>query len=146
MFGPAGQLYVYTIHAKHCMNVVTGTEGRGQAVLIRAIEPLDGLEAMGVNRGCSIERDLLRGPSRICQALEIDRTWDKVSLISGRNVWIEPAEIAFKPKIKIARTTRIGVTSASDLELRYFVDGNMFVSGRVGDHSRNPIHRLSAPK
>ena len=143
IFGPAGLLYVYTIHAKYCMNVVTASPGIGQAVLIRAIEPLEGLEVMTANRGSMVLRDLTRGPSRLCQALAIDRTWDGIDLTRDEDIWIEPPAEPHKPRLRIARSERIGVTKAEELLLRFFIDGNMFVSGRVGTHTRPPLQRIT---
>ena len=142
MFGAGGLLYVYSIHAKYCMNIVTGREGQGQAVLIRAIQPVSGLETMMFNRGSPSIRDLTRGPSRLCQALGIDRRWDGIDLTTHPDMWIEPPTAPHKPRLRIARSPRIGVTSAHELMLRYFVDGNQFVSGRAGDHSRLPVQLI----
>ena len=145
IFGPGGLLYVYTIHAKYCMNVVTGGKGVGQAVLIRALDPIDGLDLMAINRGSPVFRDLTRGPSRLCQALDIDRTWDGIDLTTSDDIWIEPPEEPHRPRLRITRSPRIGVTKAEELLLRYFVDGNMFVSGRVGTHKRLPVQRIVRP-
>lgn len=132
MFGPAGRFYVYPIHAKHCCNAVTGPAGQGSAVLIRAIEPIWGVEVMRRLRGQSDPRRLTRGPGMICQALAIDRTDDGLDLVTDPAVYIAPmgettdAEIVSRP--------RIGISKAKDLPLRFFFRGNRFVSGRVADH------------
>ena len=76
MFGPAGHAYVYAIHSRWCMNVVTEREGSGSAVLIRAIEPLTGIERMAERRGIGDPLLLTRGPARLCEALGIDRELD----------------------------------------------------------------------
>src|SRR6185312_8955522 len=72
MFGPPGHAYVYMIHSRWCLNAVTEPEGMPSAVLIRAIEPLEGLELMHQRRRTEIVRDLARGPARLCEALAID--------------------------------------------------------------------------
>jgi DNA-3-methyladenine glycosylase len=128
MFGPPGYLYVYPIHSRYCMNAVTETEGVPSAVLIRAIEPLKGIGLMQQRRGVADHRDLARGPARLCEALEVDRRLDGWDLTSGQRIWIaEPADLGQLARISIS--TRIGVTSAHELELRYFLAGSPFVSG-----------------
>ena len=76
MFGPPGTLYVYPIHARFCMNAVTEKEGTGSAILIRAIEPIWGMERMHEHRGTDDPRRLTRGPAMLCQALQVDRALD----------------------------------------------------------------------
>ncbi len=90
IFGPPGLLYVYPIHAKYCMNVVTAQEGIGQAVLIRAIQPLSGIERMVQATGRTDLRMLARGPARLCQALSVDRSWDGLDLVQSKRIWISP--------------------------------------------------------
>jgi DNA-3-methyladenine glycosylase len=126
MFGPAGHAYVYTIHAKWCVNAVTGN---GCAVLIRAIEPLFGLPLMQQRRGREKLLELTRGPARLCQALEIDRELDGWDLTLGRQLWIAQ-EKSVRAAEPIAASPRIGISSATDLLLRFFYQGNAFVSGR----------------
>jgi DNA-3-methyladenine glycosylase len=86
MFGPAGHLYVYVSYGIHrCANVVTGMEGVGAAVLIRALEPISGVDLMRARRGTVAERDLLNGPGKVCQALAIglDHYGSDVTDVSG---------------------------------------------------------------
>lgn len=146
MFSSAGTLYVYPIHAKHCVNVVTEGEGQGAAVLIRAVEPFEGLDWMRKSRGLETlartrksHQDIIltQGPGRLCQAFDIDRGLDGVDLGTCRLVWIEPPSPEVeRRKWKTRISPRIGITKAKSLPLRYFVDGNLFVSGRSGDHSK----------
>lgn len=145
MFGPAGLLYVYSIHAKYCMNVVTGKEGSAQAVLLRAIQPLHGIPEMIARTGRSDLRMLARGPGRLCQAFGVDRSWDGIDLTTSDRIWIAKPDAATKRRMKVATSVRIGVTSAHDLPLRYFVDTNRFVSGRSMDHSRRPDSQFTQP-
>ena len=135
MFGPAGTLYVYPIHAKHCMNVVTDRLGKGSAVLIRAIEPVWGIDQMIKNRGTDRLRQLTRGPAMLCQALRIDRLQDKIDLMRDDEILIGEG---VQPTLDIVATPRIGISNDADLLLRFFVDGNWFVSGLARDHTRGP--------
>ena len=132
MFDQPGTLYVYPIHAKFCMNVVTEKSGLGCAVLIRAIEPTEGIDIMRANRGHDDLRRLTRGPAMLCQALSVDRGQDGIDLIGSTEIVI--TEGRRHHPTELTTTTRIGISSATDLALRYFVDGNRFVSGRAGDH------------
>lgn len=135
MFGRAGTLYVYPIHAKHCMNVVTDPLGEGSAVLIRAIEPIWGVERMMEHRATESPRQISRGPAMLCQALRVDRSHDMVDLLENEDLWITTgaAEIP-----EIIATPRIGISTATDLPLRFFLNGNWFVSGRVREHRTRP--------
>jgi DNA-3-methyladenine glycosylase len=128
MFGPPGHAYVYPIHARYCFNVVTEPEEIASAVLIRAIEPLAGVEAMQRRRGRQSLRDLASGPAKLCEALAIDRRLDGWDLTLGEQLWIAADEE--RPAFRIAQSPRIGVTSAHDLPLRFFVVGSPLVSGR----------------
>jgi DNA-3-methyladenine glycosylase len=131
MFGPAGFAYVYPIHAKFCFNIVTELEEMGCAVLIRAIEPIDGVELMKRRRGLKDERRLATGPSCLCQAMRIDRSINQLDLTLGKTVWIEEGLGLGTEGITIKSSKRIGVTSATTRRLRYYVAGNRFVSGPV---------------
>lgn len=135
MFGPPGKLYVYPIHAKYCLNAVTERDGIGCAVLIRALEPVWGIELMKAHRGTDDPRRLTRGPAMLCQALRVDRSHDAVDLASGDSVIITDTDHDVG---EITATSRIGISSAQDLQLRYFIDGNWYVSGRSGDHRTRP--------
>jgi DNA-3-methyladenine glycosylase len=103
MFGPPGHAYVYVSHGiHHCMNV---TAGRSAAVLLRALEPLDGLKAMARRRGVAEPRLLCAGPGRLCQALGITLAHDGHDLTAGRELWIA----AGSPVRRAARTPRVGI-------------------------------------
>jgi DNA-3-methyladenine glycosylase len=135
MFGPPGRLYVYGIHARHCLNAVTERPGRASAVLIRAVEPLWGVEAMSARRGTDVVRDLARGPARLCEALHVDLAHNGIDLTRRAEVSIHPW---FEGHVSVRATPRIGISQATDLMLRFFVDRNPFVSGRAADHSSRP--------
>ena len=145
MFGPPGHAYVYAIHSRWCLNTVTAAAGIGCAVLLRAIEPLIGLDQMQANRGTDRGRDLCRGPARLCEALGVNKHLDGHDLTLGRDLWIA-TESANARKVsppqrasRINVTRRIGVTSAEDLPLRFIVAGSEFVSGtrRQNEPSHN---------
>jgi DNA-3-methyladenine glycosylase len=127
MFGPAGRAYIYTIHARQCVNVVTEREGIGSAVLIRAVEPLEGIPLMQRRRRTDRCRDLCRGPARLCEAFQIGRDLDGWNLNRGSRLWIR--EVCHEASTIPAYSPRIGVTSAKDLLLRFFVSHSEFVSG-----------------
>ena len=132
MFDCRGTAYVYPIHAKWCFNVVTEEVGSGSAVLIRALEPIQGIGLMYRRRGVSKAGQLTSGPAKLCQALGIDRRCDGINLLTRRTLWLEtgdcePGGGRVEPaRIKIGR--RIGVTSARELPLRFSVVGSPFVS------------------
>ena len=127
MFGPPGRLYVYfTYGMHHCANVVTGRAGEGSAVLLRAVEPLDGIEAMRRRRGRRDLADLCRGPARLTQAFAIGEGDDGTDLVRGR-IRIERAPGgAVAPAV--ASGPRIGISVGRDLPWRYWIPGDRFVS------------------
>jgi DNA-3-methyladenine glycosylase len=138
MFGRPGRLYVYFTYGNHwMMNVVTSADGEGSAVLLRAMEPIDGLDAMAGNRGRSRALDLCSGPGKLAQALAVDRGLDGADLVAGPDVWIEhgsPVAVA-----DVATSVRVGIRTGLERRWRFFVDGDRFVSrGRPGPPTRSP--------
>lgn len=124
MFGPPGRLYVYfTYGMHHCCNVVTGAEGDPAAVLLRAGEVVAGLTTARRRRGASTDRDLARGPARLCQALGITREHDGTELHRGPLV-LEPGEAV--PPYETGR--RVGLRGAPDLPWRFWIPGERSVS------------------
>jgi len=127
MFGPAGRLYVYFTYGMHfCVNVVTGRDGEGSAVLLRAAEPLEGADAMAERRGTLDARLLCSGPARICQAFGVDREVDGADLVEGDEFWIERGGRvgdAF-----VAAGPRVGIRNAADRRWRFVVAGDPFAS------------------
>jgi len=107
------------------MNVVTERKGVASAVLIRAVEPTDGIPLMERRRGTEVRLDLARGPARLCEAFAIDRSLDGHDLTCGESLWIADGP----DPDGIVTTHRIGVTSARELPLRFLVAGCRFVSG-----------------
>lgn len=138
MFEVAGTVYVYSIHAKYCLNIVTEEKGVGAAILIRAVEPEEGMEWMHQNRPGVEVRDLLRGPGKTCQAMSIDLRCDGHPLGRSAGLWIENPEDCDIGDFSVRTSKRIGIQRSADLPYRFFVDGNRFVSGLARDHSRPP--------
>ncbi len=127
MFGPPGYAYVYfTYGMHHCMNVVTGSTGEGSAVLLRAAEPLEGLEEMARRRGTTDPRALCSGPGRLCQALGIDRAENGLDLVHGRRLWLLEGAPVTPSKISVG--SRVGITSGTERPWRFSVQGDRFVS------------------
>jgi DNA-3-methyladenine glycosylase len=127
LFGERGHAYVYLAYGTAWMlNVSSETPGVGAGVLIRAIEPTDGIAIMEQNRATTRVRDLARGPGRLCAALAIDRRLDGVDLCSRGPLWLGDDG---RPPGEIGLSTRIGLTRAADRELRFYVRGSPFVSG-----------------
>jgi len=126
MFGSPGHLYVYFTYGMHyCCNVVTGPDGHGSAVLLRAIEPLEGEEIMKNNRRGRGGLELTNGPAKLCQAYGIDRSWN------GHDLSQLPLQLILQEPLKpesIVQTTRIGITQAKDAPWRWLVRGNPYVS------------------
>lgn len=133
MFGPPGTLYVYPIHAKHCLNAVTESSGVGAAVLIRALRPVWGIDVMRRNRGRDSLRELVRGPAMICQTLDIDREHDGIDLVGLGPLRIAASERS--PPSDVKATTRVGIRRSAELPLRFLARGDPFVSGRVVDRA-----------
>lgn len=142
MFGPPGHAYVYSIHARWCLNVVTEPPGTASAILIRAIEPLWGLETMQSRRGLKSVLDLCRGPARLCQSLDVAKTFDGWDLTLGRQLWIAADLTPSTSPISIRKSRRVGVTSAKTRLLRFFIMDSPFVSGaRRLNHPRTKLNR-----
>ena len=132
MFEPAGTIYVYPIHAKVCFNIVTQPKNVGAAVLIRALEPVWGVDYMKNLRGVSSITRLTSGPAMLCQALAIDRDINARPLFRETELILtQPDTVTSEP---VAVTNRIGITKSTDLPLRFFLRGNRFVSGPKFHH------------
>ena len=132
MFGPAGFLYVYFTYGMHfCMNVVTGRNGEGSAVLFRAAEPLDGLETMAARRGTEEPRLLCSGPARLTEALGVSRDMNGEDLVAGGNLWIAPGRRV--PPGRVTVGPRVGISVGVDAPWRFSETESPWVSrGRAG--------------
>ena len=127
LFLEPGHAYVYMAYGTSFMlNVSSEVAGCGAGVLIRAIEPTDGIAIMVGHRGTVRQRDLARGPGRLCAALAIDRRMDGIDLCQIGPLWLGCDGGASGD---IGESTRIGLTRAADMPLRFYVRGNGFVSG-----------------
>jgi DNA-3-methyladenine glycosylase len=130
MFGPPGRAYIYLIYGMYwCFNVVTGPEGVGEAVLIRALEPLEGLPLMAHRRGRDEPRTLCNGPGKLVIALGISMADNGADLRRGPLAILPPASYpGSAPGGNIKVTTRVGITKDAHLPLRFYLEGNAFVS------------------
>lgn len=133
MFGPAGHLYVYVSYGMHhCCNVVCGPEGFGNGCLVRAVEPLEGVEVMRELREAGRAykhplklRDLTNGPGKVCAALSINKE------LYGHDLTVEPLVLGFAPLLPeetIGSSPRVGISKNIDAPKRFFIEGNVFVS------------------
>ncbi|MBZ9702125.1 MULTISPECIES: DNA-3-methyladenine glycosylase [unclassified Mesorhizobium] len=133
LFLECGHAYVYLAYGiSYMLNVSSEMPGIGTGVLIRALEPLDGISIMRLNRGIERLRDLARGPGRLAMALRIDRSLDGLDLCREGPLWLasdgrDPGEIG--------QSVRIGISKDADRLLRFYVRGSPFVSG---SRSLNP--------
>lgn len=125
MFGPAGYWYIYSIYGMHfCYNLVTGTVGKGSAVLIRAVEPLTEQVVLNRYRAAS-GYNVTNGPAKLCQALRIDKS------LYGHDARQPPLKITLNDELSsssVTTTTRIGISKAQSTPWRFYITGNPYVS------------------
>jgi DNA-3-methyladenine glycosylase len=130
MFGTGGTAYVYFIYGMYYQfNVVTGRRDVPHAVLVRGLEPLEGIEQMRERRPVKRDRDLTSGPGKLCQALGLDRSFDGEDLL-GERVWLEAAERKLAPR-QIMSGPRIGIDYAEEYKekpWRFWLRDNPYVS------------------
>jgi len=127
LFLDRGHAYVYFIYGCwFSLNVSSEQAGTGAGVLLRAVEPLEGLALMAARRGTHRPRDLARGPGRLAAAFGIDRRLDGIDLTAANPLWLGEAT---EPPPEIAASIRIGITKEVDRVLRFYARGNPFVSG-----------------
>lgn len=128
MFGEGGYLYVYKIYGiHHCINIVSGENKSGEAVLIRAIEPLNGIETMIERRGTDKVHMLCKGPGNVAKAFGFTLA-DNGKMIGGDELTIQFNKITDEENI--LKSTRIGINKSKDLELRFYLKNSRFVSGK----------------
>ena len=139
LFGPPGTCYVYFIYGNHwCANVVTERDGYPSAVLLRALEPLVGLDAMCRRRGTPDPRLLCSGPGRLCEALGITGGMDGERL-DGERIRVRPPRAGGSRRIGVSR--RIGITRAADWPLRFYLEDSPWVSRRPASDRRGGAGR-----
>lgn len=125
MFGDSGHLYVYFTYGMHyCCNIVTGRQGIGSAVLIRAVEPISGEEVMRELRNKS-GTELSNGPAKLCQVLAIDKSLNGHLLTKSPLILTKRTPL---DKSQIVQTTRIGISKAKDIPWRFYIKDNPYVS------------------
>jgi DNA-3-methyladenine glycosylase len=128
MFGPPGRAYIYFIYGNHfCFNAVTGPPGLGEAVLVRALEPLAGIDLMERRRGgASAKVNLTNGPGKLCQALSVDGS------LNGQDLRLPPLWIATSGgsagAFEITSAPRVGISRAVEKLLRFYITDNQYVS------------------
>ncbi|MGI6678663.1 MAG: DNA-3-methyladenine glycosylase [Dehalobacterium sp.] len=126
MFGPAGYSYIYQIYGVHfCYNVTTDKDNVPAAVLIRALEPLTGIDIIRKNRKRESRKDLCSGPAKLVQALGITKSMNGTSAVDGPVRFFDKQSTV---PFNIIQTTRIGLTQGADLKLRYYIENNPYVS------------------
>jgi DNA-3-methyladenine glycosylase len=132
MYGPAGYAYVYFIYGMHyCFNVVTEGAAFAAAVLVRALEPLEGLDTMRRHRRAREGADLTNGPAKLCYALAIDRRLNGADLVGGEELWLE-SDILI-PDASVATGPRVGIRGdarALAVPWRFWVQSSPYVSRR----------------
>jgi DNA-3-methyladenine glycosylase len=126
MFDEPGRLFIYMVHSWWLLNIVAHTAGEVGAVLIRALEPIDGIDRMFVNRGVSELRRLANGPGKLARALDVGKEFHGVDVTKagGELTVVDSNEEAFE----IGSSHRIGVTRDLPRELRFFIEGSAFKS------------------
>jgi DNA-3-methyladenine glycosylase len=128
MFEAGGHLYVYFTYGMHyCMNIVVGPKGRGEAVLIRAGEPLAGIEIIQENRGTDDISHLAKGPACLAQALGIKDTSLSGKLLNRSSIYLEEPQEPIE-KINIVAASRIGIHEEIKQPWRFYIKDNPFVS------------------
>lgn len=125
MFGPAGYSYIYFIYGMyHCLNFVTEKKNSPSAILLRAAEPLSGLEIMRTNSPGKTDKELLNGPGKFCRSFGLTRKQNGLDL-TGNELYL--GDDGFIPP-RIVKTTRIGIQKAIELPWRYYEAGSEFIS------------------
>lgn len=135
MFRPGGRLYVYFTYGMHyCLNIVTGSEGVGEAVLLRAAEPLEGFNIMKAYRGIDDINNLTNGPGKLAQALGITDTFLSSKILNKSSIYLKqgmPVHIS-----DIISSPRIGISKATANPWRFYIKDNPYVSKLIPQNPR----------
>ncbi|MDG6983228.1 MAG: DNA-3-methyladenine glycosylase [Nitrososphaerota archaeon] len=135
MFGPAGHAYVYfTMGMHYCLNATTEPEGTPAAVLLRAVEPLEGVGAMAVNRGVSDLRRLAAGPGNLTKALAVDGALNGEDMVKSGRLFFEERTSSGP----VGASARVGVSAGQNRRWRFYLDGSPFVSRGKPSLPQNP--------
>jgi DNA-3-methyladenine glycosylase len=127
MFGEAGHVYVFFSYGFHwCLNFTTEAEGEPGAVLVRALEPVEGIEKMTKNRGVLEVWRLTNGPGKLTKALSIDGAFNGEDLEKSKKLYV----LSREGPARVKASARIGISRGREQQWRYFVEGNPFVSKR----------------
>jgi len=128
MFGPSGHAYIYLIYGMyHCFNVTSGPSGEPEAVLVRALEPVEGLARMAARRGTEAAKKLMSGPGKLCIAMDIQRDLYGVDLVEGHALYLEACD--HPPEVIASRRINVDYAGeAADYLWRFCVKGSPFVS------------------
>lgn len=130
MFMQPGTAYVYSIYGMHCCFNIS-SHGEGAAVLVRALEPVLGMEGMRERRkAAKKDKDLCNGPAKLCQAMDIDKSFNKINLVSSDTLWVEPCGSPIEA-VDVVKSGRVGVDYAgewAEMPLRFYIKANSCVS------------------
>lgn len=128
LFGDAGYSYIYFTYGTYwCLNIVANEEEQGEAILIRAVEPLQGIEEMRERRPkAKKDRDLTNGPGKLCMAFELDKNQNKLDMIDGETIWLTMGEMG--SDFSIGTSSRIGISVAQEYPWRFYIKENPYVS------------------
>ncbi|WKZ29696.1 MAG: DNA-3-methyladenine glycosylase [Candidatus Dojkabacteria bacterium] len=131
LFGKAGVAYVHSIHMQQCLDIVTEVEDVPGSVLIRALEPLEGIELMKQHRGKENLKDLTTGPGKLCKALSITKEFNGVDVTNKESgLYFLDDGVSIPPKDLVV-TKRIGLSKAADFEYRFCIKTSSYLSKRV---------------
>lgn len=125
MFGEAGHVYVFFAYGNHwCLNFTTEKKGQPGAVLVRALEPVEGIASMAKNRGVSDFATLTNGPGKLTRALSIDGGFNGEDVVTSKRLFL----LGREEPVRMKASRRVGISKGREKRWRYFVDGNPFVS------------------
>lgn len=138
LFSDAGKAYVHSLRQYNLIDVVTEGEELPGSVLIRAVEPIEGIELMANFGGTDLVEKLANGPGKLCRSFDIKRIHDGLDLtLSSSPIFICSSNLA--SDLEIMRSARIGISKATDLQLRFFLKESPFISGTISPRKRKSL-------